>query len=98
MRDGGVGKGDAQAWNLRETVAEYFCILSALGDPCRQLSEGHPANCSLHLCHAPIGSEGFVKPTKAGFVMTVVHRIIALAMVFVGPGRLPQRLIVRGQG
>ena len=53
-----------------------------------------PADRGLHLEHSPVGSEALVQPAESRRVLTLVHRVPALAVVLVRPDRFPQIFVV----
>jgi len=88
---------DPQRRNPGEPLLENGGIPSSQVHPVGEFAQLNPADRGLHLGHAPVGPKGIVEPPKPGWMILPVDLVVALAMVLVGPGHLPDGLIVGEQ-
>lgn len=96
---GGVHDMLRHIWNAQcrqapGVVPNAACIFQADAMPFGHALELNAANDSLHFHHAPVGAEAFMQPAESGRMLTVIHCIPGLAVVFVRPHLLPQGFII----
>jgi len=65
--------------------------------PGGEFAELDAADGGLDLGDAPVGAEGFVDVAEAGWVVALKDGLVALAVVFVGPGVAPHAFVVEGE-